>query len=118
MKNIQRKTIDMTKREPPDIFRAAREDDVLEMELALQDGQSLSAAAESTELTPVHVAAMRGSVNFLRAAMAHDPNTAWMQDGQLRTPFDHAAARKDRQSMAYLHNAMYPEERIDVPDMQ
>ncbi len=71
-----------------------------------------------TQLTPVHIAALRGSVKFLEAAMRHTPKTAWMQDGQLRTPFDHAAARQDRQSMAHLHNAMYPEMQVPVPDTQ
>ncbi|MCD1628098.1 ankyrin repeat domain-containing protein [Seohaeicola saemankumensis] len=109
-------TDDGTKKEPPDIFRAAREDDLNELERALADGQSLDAAALDTHLTPVHVAAMRGSINFLEAAMMYNPQTAWMQDGQQRTPFDHAAARQDRQSMAHLHNAMYPEMQVLIPD--
>jgi hypothetical protein len=66
----------------------------------------------------VHVAALRGSLNFLEAAMRLAPETAWMQDGQMRTPFDHAAARQDKQSMAHLHNAMYPEMQVPVPDSQ
>lgn len=107
---------DGTKKTPPDIFRAAREDDLAELERALAAGQTLDKAAEDTHLTPVHVAALRGSVSFLEAAMRRAPETAWLQDGQHRTPFDHAAARQDRQSMAYLHNAMYPEMRVSIPD--
>lgn len=112
------KHMDSTGKEKPDIFRAAREDDLYELRAALRDGQSLRMAYTATGLTPVHVAAMRGSVNFLRVAMQHDPQTAWIQDGQLRLPFAHAAVRKDRQSLAYLHNAMYPEAQISVPDSQ
>lgn len=109
---------DKERREPPDIFRAAREDDLYELQLALQDGQTLRGGNLQTGLTPVHVAAMRGSVNFIRAAMEHDPETAWIQDNQLRMPFNHAAVRRDRQSMAHLHNAMYPEAAIPIPDKQ
>ena len=107
---------DGTKKTPPDIFRAAREDDLDELERALADGQTLDTAAQGTHLTPVHVAALRGSVAFLEAAMLRAPETAWMQDGQHRTPFDHAAARQDRKSMAHLHNAMHPEMRVSIPD--
>lgn len=109
---------DTTGKEGPDIFRAAREDDVHELQAALRAGQSLRGARFETGLTPVHIAAMRGSVNFLRVAMEHDPQSSWVQDVQLRLPFAHAAVRKDRQSMAYLHNAMYPEASIPVPERQ
>jgi hypothetical protein len=107
-----------TRKEGPDIFRAAREDDLYELRAALRDGQSLRVARLETGLTPIHVAAIRGSVNFLRVAMEHEPQAAWIQDVQLRLPFAHAAVRKDRQSMAYLHNAMYPEATIPVPESQ
>lgn len=118
MPNKIAKKFDVTKEDPPDIFKAARDDDVYELNLALSDGQSLRDAQATTHLTPIHVAAMRGSVMFIRAAMEHDPEASWLQDGQLRTPFDHAAARRDRQSMAYLHNAMYPEAKLTIPEAQ
>lgn len=109
---------DKDRKDPPDIFKAARDDNLYELQLALQDGQSLRGGNLHTGLTPVHVAAMRGSVNFIRAAMEIDPETAWIQDNQLRMPFSHAAVRRDRQSMAYLHNAMYPEANIPIPEKQ
>ena len=112
------KHMDTTGREGPDIFRAAREDDLRELQAALREGQSLRSAWLDTGLTPVHIAAIRGSVNFLRVAMEQDPQSAWIQDVQLRLAFAHAAVRKDRQSMALLHNAMYPEASIPVPESQ
>lgn len=118
MRQAHAKTGSSYKEEPPDIFRAARDDDIYELRLALKDGQSIRSSQPVTSLTPLHIAAMRGSVRFVKVAMAHDPGAAWLQDGQLRTPFDHAAARRDRQSMAYLHNAMYPESTIEVPEHQ
>ncbi|QAX31066.1 ankyrin repeat domain-containing protein [Leisingera sp. NJS204] len=106
------------KEEPPDIFKAARDDDLYELRMALEDGQSLRTSQPTTALTPIHVAAMRGSVGFLKLAMEKDAGSSWLQDAQLRTPFDHAASRQDRQSMAYLHNAMYPTANLPIPDEQ
>lgn len=109
---------DTQKHEPPDIFEAARNDDMFELRRALEEGQSLGTSQIITHLTPMHVAAMRGSAAFLKVALEIDPRVAWMQDAQLRIPFDHASARQDRRSMALLHNAMYPEALINVPESQ
>ena len=118
MKTAPAKNDSSHKEEPPDIFRAARDDDLYELRMALEDGQSLRSSQPSTALTPIHVAAMRGSVAFLKVAMEQDAGSSWLQDAQLRTPFDHAASRRDRQSMAYLHNAMYPSATLPIPDEQ
>ncbi|MEM8774974.1 MAG: ankyrin repeat domain-containing protein [Pseudomonadota bacterium] len=108
MRTARAKLGGIEKEVPPDIFKAASDDNVLELRLAIQDGQSLQMTQPSTGFTPVHVAAMRGSVAFIKVAMELDPDTSWMQDIALRTPFDHAAARRDREAMSYLHRAMYP----------
>lgn len=112
MQNARAKLGGIEREVPPDIFKAASDNDVLELRLAINDGQSLRATQLATGFTPVHVAAMRGSVAFIKAAMELDPDTSWMQDIALRTPFDHAAARRDREAMSYLHSAMYPSKII------
>jgi hypothetical protein len=61
------------KAEPPDIFKAVRDDDIYELRMALEDGQSLRTSQPTTALTPIHVAAMRGSVEVIKVAMEHDP---------------------------------------------
>ena len=118
MKSVASEKGGALKDDSPDIFEAARNDDVYELRRALEDGQSLQISKPNTMLTPLHVAAMRGSASFLKVAMECDPKSSWLQDGQSRTPFDHAAARQDRQSMAYLHKAMYPEATITIPKRQ
>ncbi|MBJ3763859.1 ankyrin repeat domain-containing protein [Maribius pontilimi] len=108
MRNVHAQRGQALKEDPPDIFKAARDNDILELRMAIEDGQSLQTTQIATGFTPVHVAAMRGSVTFIKVAMELDPDTSWMQDIALRTPFDHAAARRDREAMKYLHLAMYP----------
>lgn len=88
---------------PPDIFRAALENDVGELISALSDGQLLSEQRSALlNMTPLHVACINASNDFLSAAAQHNSFDPWIRDDNLRTPFDHASARKNRQAQRTL----------------
>lgn len=106
MKNTRRKSI--TRHEPPDIFRAAVNNDVTELKAALDDGQSLSFRHPSKLLmTAVHVAAARKSNDFLQAASDHQTFDPWIRDANGRLPADHAMAYRNREAETLLTKAMY-----------
>jgi hypothetical protein len=95
-------------RKPPDIFRAARNDDPIELAAALQCGQTLDdVESDIIRMTPMHVACVSRSRNFLRVAcqMEFDP---WIRDANQRLVIDHARAQglKDVQKAAFAK--MYP----------
>jgi ankyrin repeat protein len=94
---------------PPDLFRAARNNDIVELAAAIQDGQSLDEVQdEQSGLTPIHVACINQSVEFLRAAVQYkfDP---WIRDANMRTPLDHARAQGlDKQIQMDIFKKMYP----------
>lgn len=100
---------------PPDLFRAAVDDNVLEMEAALDDGQSLSEQRPSDGMTPVHLAAAAGSCNFISYAADIAPENMWIRDFNDLRPYEHALARRDRLIMTYISNAMYPELQRALP---
>ena len=95
------------RRTEPDIFVAAATDDVAQMALCLQRGAKLDDIDEDTSLTPIHVAIIEGSDNFLRAAMAYDFNP-WIKDRNDRLPIDHASAAGLTDVQRRLHQKMYP----------
>lgn len=107
---------------PPDIFRAARNNDVAELQAALSEGQSL--ATQDTMflmMTPVHVAAAEHSNDFLAAAAQHESFDPWIRDDNERVPFDHASAFNNKDGMKILFETMYAdmkkdESRIDYTD--
>lgn len=109
---------DNTNYVPPNLFLAAQTDDIYQMSLALQQGQVLSAQRERDLMTPVHIAAIYGSEKFICRAMEVAPQTAWILDSYGYRPIEHASARSDRKSMAYLGNAMFPEMPVPVPPEQ
>lgn len=95
-------------KEPPNIFRAAMNDDVRELALALQDGQSLSDQdPERLLMTPLHIAASVGSNTFLREASSHDSFDPWIRDANLRRPVEHASAYRNGEGHKILTAAMY-----------
>ena len=109
-------------KEPPNIFRAAANDDPQELALALQDGQSLSEQDPHRLLmTPVHVAASYGSNAFLRAASSHATFDPWIRDANLRRPVEHASAYRNGEAHKILTDAMYADfsdsdgDRVDFP---
>lgn len=100
---------------PPDIFRAARNDDVAELLAALAEGQSL--ATQNPDLllmTPVHVAAARKSNEFLAAASHHESFDPHIRDANQRTAIDHANAHMNERGHEILFDTMYGD--LHAPD--
>jgi ankyrin repeat protein len=91
----------------PTIFMAAYSDDVVQLALCLQRGERLDDVDQSTSFTPIHLALIEGSDNFLRAATAYDFNP-WIRDCNERLAIDHAAALGNREAQMALHSKMYP----------
>src|SRR3546814_5864383 len=74
------KLVDDVNREPPDIFRAAINDDVRELRAALSEGQSLDTPNRlHYGMTPVHLACAKHSLNFIDEALKETFN-AWARD--------------------------------------
>lgn len=93
---------------PPSIFRAATNNDVAELALALQDGQTLSDQdPDNLLMTPVHVAALNDSAAFLDAAKDHASFDPWIRDANLRRPIEHASAFRGGDSFRILSNTMF-----------
>ena len=104
--SVQKK--DNTKSEPPDIFRAAQNDDPIELAAAIQRGQSLSDdRGDDSGLTPMHIACICRSESFLKTAltMKFDP---WKRDANKRLAIDHARAQGLADVQRRLFDAMYP----------
>jgi len=94
--------------EPPDLFRAARNNDIKELAAAIQDGQSLDDIEDvKSGLTPMHIACIHRSEIFLTAAIQYkfDP---WIRDCNLRLSIDHARAQGLRNVQKDLFEKMYP----------
>lgn len=96
-----------TEHAPPDIFRAAENNDLEELAFALQSGQRLDHQREPDKMTPVHVAAALGHADFVRVSMEIHPQVAWIRDEMDRRPIEHANARNDHVIAGYLKEAMF-----------
>ncbi|MFV0293739.1 MAG: hypothetical protein ACK5II_11230 [Paracoccus sp. (in: a-proteobacteria)] len=103
------------KQTPPDIFRAAQNNDVAELLAALEDGQSLSTQdPERLMMTPVHIAAARSSNDFLGVASQHETFNPQIRDANLRVAADHASAYNNAVGHKILTDAMYAD--LFAPD--
>lgn len=102
--------------EPPDIFNAARNNDPIELAAAIQDGQSLDDMQDLKScLTPVHVACIHRSFEFLRAAVTMRFDV-WARDVNLRLALDHARAQNlPADIQEALFDKMYPKGWADDP---
>jgi hypothetical protein len=101
---------------PPDIFRAARNDDPIELAAALQAGQSLDDIQdEKSGLTPLHIACILHKTNFLRAALTYEFDP-WIRDINLRLAIDHARAQGLTDIGKALLEKMYPPGWDDDPE--
>lgn len=98
----------------PNVFRAAVENDPVEMGLALSAGQKLDDIQPGTGFTPIHVACIRRSTAFLAEALKHqfDP---WVRDTNQRLPIDHAFAHGLKDAHRDLLAKMYPPGWADIP---
>lgn len=95
--------------EPPDIFRAAENNDVEELLRALEDGQSLTdRKPDLANVNPVHLACIKSSVEFILVAVQQDSFDPWARDDNMRTAFDHASARNLKKPMEALFEKMHP----------
>lgn len=111
MSNINSMKKEISGTEKPSLFRAAKNNDLGEMERGLGDGQSL-AETRKDGMNPVHVAAEHGSEDFVVAAVEIDPAAANAVDQFGRRPFDYAEGRSDSTAMTALSAAMYPEGEV------
>lgn len=108
--------------EQPNIFDAARNNDVVELQAALSAGQSLATQDPALlMMTPVHVAAAERSNDFLAAAAEHETFDPWIRDDNERVAYDHASAFNNQEGMRILFDGMYSdmqrdESRIDYTD--
>ena len=92
---------------PPDIFKAAYENDIYELARALDVGQRLTDRRKDLSgMTPVHVACLSSSNAFLAACVWHNSFDPWLRDDNLRTPFDHASARCNIRAQELLIRTM------------
>ncbi|MBX9682449.1 MAG: ankyrin repeat domain-containing protein [Hyphomicrobium sp.] len=119
------------------LFEAARLDDVGLMKVALAKGHSLNEKRPLNGFTPLHTAAVNGSVRFLKEALRKkrsgyasglspfqnlhaqvmdgqgSPNAdTWIRDNKGMLPIDHAEVRRDREAQRLLFEAMYPDDRV------
>jgi ankyrin repeat protein len=105
------RTVSSLGRLTPDIFHAAEFNDINELVAALREGQSLNARkASQLNMTPVHVACIHSSNEFLSYALQNVTCDPWIRDDNLRTAFDHASAKSNKKVMQLLFNLMYPVE--------
>ena len=107
--NLKIKRGTLNNEEPPDIFRAAKNDDVAEMEAARRAGQTLQDQDSIIGFTPIHVAAIEGSLRFVEAATKTGEVDPWIRDNNLRLAVDHAAAFNRVEIQKILIASMYVE---------
>ncbi|MBN8913231.1 MAG: hypothetical protein J0H65_14475 [Rhizobiales bacterium] len=96
------------KRKEPNLFRAARANDVAELSEALSAGKRLDEADFEDGFTPLHTAAFNGSADYIREALRHHSANPWLRDHQGHLAIDHADARRDYETSKLLYEAMYP----------
>ncbi|MEC3949291.1 ankyrin repeat domain-containing protein [Sphingobium sp. HWE2-09] len=91
-----------------DIFEAARNDDVDSLKTFIDGGMSLNQAKSSfLDMTPMHVACIENSYQFVEYACENAIFDPWARDANLRTAFDHAAACGNQRAKEALFKVMY-----------
>ena len=99
---------DNSERIQPSIFMAAECDDVVELQMALRDGQSLNDTSGWGGNTPMHIACRNNSINFIRYAATTGDADPWIRDHNHYLAIDHAAARSHKDIQRILLSLMYP----------
>lgn len=94
-------------RQAPDLFEAARNDDLDEYHTALKHGADLN-DAKGNGRTAIHFCAMHGAMNVLKAAIGHPDFDPWIRDAGGLLPIDHALAKDYTEIYNMLYDAMYP----------
>lgn len=94
--------------EEPDIFLAARTNNVGMLSECIESGQSLDLIeAHSSQRTPLHIAAIYRCQDFILAAAAYNFNP-WIRDCDGRLAIDHAQAQGLQDAQKVLLDKMYP----------
>ncbi|WP_156827257.1 ankyrin repeat domain-containing protein [Hyphomicrobium zavarzinii] len=96
------------RRKDPNLFTAARANDIVELSEALSAGKQLDEVDFEDGFTPLHTAAFNGSGDYLREALRHHSANPWLRDHQGYLAIDHADARRDYEISRLLYEAMYP----------
>jgi ankyrin repeat protein len=99
-----------------DIFLAARNNDLAELKLALEQGQRLDATLHENGHTPLHTAALWGNASFIIAALSHATANPWSRSLSGLLPYDIAADRRDLHVMKLFFDAMYPDGQFPLTD--
>ncbi|MPT47982.1 MAG: ankyrin repeat domain-containing protein [Sphingobium sp.] len=111
-------TEDNNDKEVVDIFRAASNNDIDELRAALLEGQTLNDVnREFYRMTPMHIACLKKSRDFLEAALREDFNPH-QRDANGRTAMDHAIAQDMRDVASKIFDRQYPRDangRIVMP---
>jgi len=116
MSNVAIHKKDNMDKQEPDIFRAAKNGDLQELQDALDAGQTLQDRKTSQAfMTPVHIAAWCGKEDFVAKACDIDPVPANMLDGYGCFPFDYAFQRGDEKALDVLSSSM-PSQNQPFPD--
>lgn len=87
-----------------DIFASAMNDDVILMEQALASGQDINQIDPSTGRTPLHIAAIFGSINFVRRASQIPTIVPGRFDNFGYTPYLYASSRQDAAMRQILYD--------------
>lgn len=90
----------------PSLFDAATNDDLREMKVALEDGQSLLFRREPDGFSPLHLAIQHGSKSFSFKAIDLEPNCVWLLDARERLPIDYAFDRGDHELIHKIQSIM------------
>ena len=89
------------------LFRAALSDDVGELEAALSQGADINEVDPETRMTPLHVAAQAGSINFIERAVQEPSLAKRAYDASGYLPFQYSADRGDEDAKRVLHTHMF-----------
>lgn len=117
MVNLSMKPKDNKGKYNPDIFRAALNDDPIELSDALEVGQSLDTQNRGlNNMTPIHLACSKHSLEFLRVALSENFN-AWSRDADGRVSMDYAVAEGLEDVADQLFNKLYPTDPAGRPIM-
>lgn len=99
----------------PDLFEAAFRDNVHALHTRQEVGASLSFQEGDNGFTPLHIAAIYRSHNFIRAAIKLKDVDLWVRDHNGRLPFDLCSGFRDFVGMRLFLSAMQNDEAGPQP---
>jgi ankyrin repeat protein len=88
------------------IFSAAANNDLNELKLSLSAGQRFDDVEPDMLFTPLHIACIAGSLDFILEAMKFDFDL-WKRDKNGYLAIDHAAAKWFRPAQRAIFSKMY-----------